>query len=151
MIDNPFLHNLTPEQYDLLAPLFDELERAAQTTLCKQGGPAEYLYVLTRGHVTVRHKPYDGPSILLTTLGPGGVFGWSAVIGNRAYTADAVSTTTVKVLRVRGDRLRVMCTEYPTAGKAILERLAEAVSPRWAHAKEQIQRVLQQQMTSQMR
>jgi CRP/FNR family cyclic AMP-dependent transcriptional regulator len=148
VIDNPFLHDLTPEQYDLLAPLFTEIELPAGTALCRQGEPAMHLYLLTQGQVTLRYKPYDGPRITLSRLGPGDVLGWSAVIGNEVYTSDAICNTSVEALKVRGDRLRTLCAEYPTAGKAILERLANVVSPRWIGAQEQIQRVLQMQMLS---
>jgi toluene monooxygenase system ferredoxin subunit len=148
VIDNPFLHDLTPEQYALLAPLFDRLESPARKAIFMQGRPATYMYVLSVGRVTLRYKPYDGPKITLTQLRSGDVFGWSAVVGNQTYTSEAVGITPVELLRVRGDRLRGLCIQYPTAGKSILEKLARAVSPRWIHAQEQVQRMLKEQVFS---
>jgi CRP-like cAMP-binding protein len=142
LLDNPLLHDLTPEQFDLLSALFEPIEFPAHYIICKQGAPATYMYLLQEGAVQIRYKPYDGPRISLTKLHKGDVFGWSAVIGNDSYTSDAVTTSVVRVLRARGETLRHLCIEYPTAGRAILEKLARAVSPRWTHAQEQIQDVL---------
>ena len=146
MLDNPFLHDLTPEQFDLLSALFQPIDLPAQSVICKQGEPAMHMYVLQGGVVEIKYKPYDGPQISLTKLHKGDVFGWSAVIGNDLYTSDAISTTAVEVLRVRGETLRRLCVEYPAAGRAILEKLAKAVSPRWIHAQEQIQTVLKSEV-----
>jgi CRP-like cAMP-binding protein len=149
MLDNPFLRDLTPEQYDLLSPLFAHVDFPLPTTICQQGRKADYLYFLLEGNVSVRYKPHDGPRITLTQLHPGDVFGWSAVIGNPTYTSDAVSTTAVRLLRVRGLALRNVCREYPTPGSQILEKLADAVAARWVYSRQQIHGILRREvMTS---
>ncbi len=143
MLDNPFLHDLTPEQYDLLASLFEPVDIPAGSSICRQGEPAIYLYVLQDGEASLAYKPYDGPRITLAHVHKGDVFGWSAVVGNEFYTSDVSSLTAVQLLRARGDTLRQLCVEYPTAGRSILEKLAKAVSPRWVDAQRHIQRVLE--------
>ena len=150
MIDNPFLHDLTPEQYDLLSALFERVGLPERTVLFRQGDPAVYMYLLLDGRAAVRYKPYDGPRITLTILHAGDVFGWSAVVGNRAYTSDVLSTTPVQVLRARGAALRNVCMQYPTAGKSILEKLAKAVSPRWVHSQRQVESILRREVFSQI-
>ena len=146
VLDNPLLSDLTPEQCDLLSPLFDRLDLAPRTTICRQGMPAEHLYFLSEGNVTLRYKPYDGPRITLTRLHPGDVFGWSSVVGNITYTSDAISTTQVALLRVRGEALRNLCMQHPATGTQILEKLAAAVSPRWVHSRHQVQVILREQV-----
>lgn len=144
--NNPFIGDLTAEEYDLLAGLFEPFEVPARTEIVKQGGAADYFYLIMAGHVSVRYKPYDGPIITLTHLHAGDIFGWSAVIGHEIYTSDAVSTTPVQTLRLRGKDLRQLCIEHPIAGGRILEKLAEAVSPRWVYARKQIQVLLQESL-----
>lgn len=150
MLDNPFLHDLTPEQYDLLSAVFEDISLPARSVICRQGELAAHMYLLMEGRVTIRYKPYDGPRITLTHLHAGDVFGWSAVVGNETYTSDATSTTPVQLLRVRGETLRRLCTEYPTAGRSILEKLAKAVSPRWVHAQHQVQSILRSEVFPQI-
>lgn len=142
MRTNSFLKNLTPEQWNLLAPFFESVRASAGTAIFEQGDRATHLYVLLRGRVTISFKPHDGSQIVVARLRGGDVFGWSSVIGGRTYTSSAVCVTRVDALRIRGADLQRVCREHPQAGGRILERLAEVVSPRWKNAREQIQRIL---------
>jgi glutaminase len=141
--DNPFISGLTAEEYDLLARLFEPFQAPAHTPIVRQGEGAAYLYLIESGRVSVRYKPYDGPIITVTHLHAGDIFGWSAVVGHDRYTSDVVSTTELRALRLRGRELRRLCSDEPEVGGRILEKLAGAVSPRWVHAKKQIQVLLQ--------
>ena len=142
----PFLKNLTSEQLKLLDPLFETFSAPAGTTIFERGDKAIYLYLIIRGTVGIEYKPYDGPKITLTHLRIGDVFGWSSVVGNSTYTSDVVSKTYLDALRIRGRDLRQLYMDHPELGRAILEKLAEAVSPRWKNAKDQIHDILQSNM-----
>ncbi len=144
MSKNPFIKDLTAEEYGLLARLFEPFAVPARTVIIKQGDAAAYLFLIQSGNVTLRYKPYDGPKITLTRLHEGDIFGWSAVVGHEVYTSDAVSTTPVRALRLHGGDLRQLCVDHPAEGSRILEKLAKAVSPRWVHARKQIQVLLQE-------
>jgi CRP-like cAMP-binding protein len=126
MLANPFLRDLTPPVQ--LGIAFRRVDVPARSKICSQGGVAIYLYCLLEGGISLQYKPYDGPRITLTRLHAGDVFGWSAVIGNPTYTSDAVSTTAVHALRVRGAALREMSAQHPAVGAQILEKLG-AVAP----------------------
>ena len=141
--DNPFFSGLSAEQLALILPLFETFTIPAGTTIFKQGDVATYLFVIQRGGITIQYKPYDGPMITLSHLRSGEVFGWSSVLGAHTYTSDAISTAESDVLRLRGSDLVQLCKEHPKAGYAILDRLAEVVSPRWTYARLQIQSVLE--------
>lgn len=93
--------------------------------------------------MAILYKPYDGPKITLTHLHEGDIFGWSSVLGSSTYTSDAQSTTNIETLRIRGADLRRFYFEHPNAGRSVLDKLAESVSPRWMNAKDQIQNMLQ--------
>ena len=140
--DNPFFRGLSPDQLDLISPLVEPLTYSAGSTIFKQGDEAIYLYVVQRGSVTIQYKPYDGPIITLSHLEAGQIFGWSSVVGGQTYTSDAISTLEVETIRLRGSELLKLCTDHPEASSAILDRLAEAVSPRWTYARQQIQSIL---------
>jgi CRP/FNR family transcriptional regulator, cyclic AMP receptor protein len=140
---NPFFRGLTSEQLDLIVPLFAHYSAPAGTTVFKQGDEAAFLYLIQSGTVTIQYKPYDGPIITLSHLKPGDFFGWSSVVGGRTYTSDVVCTTRLEALRLRGSDLVRLCKEHPQAGSAILNKLAEVVSPRWTYARRQIQAILE--------
>lgn len=143
LAENPFFIGLTREQLELVVPLFEAFLASPGSAIFKQGDEATHLYLIQSGAVTIQYKPYDGPMITLSHLQPGEIFGWSAVVGGQAYTSDAIATSEVETLRLRGSDLLRLCTDHPAAGYAILDKLAESVSPRWTYARQQIQSVLE--------
>ena len=149
MLGTPFLKDLTREQQDLLVPLFEPFTVPSRTVIFKQGDEAAYLYLILQGRVSILYKPYDGPKITITHLHDGDIFGWSSVVGTETYTSDAQCTTRLETLRIRGADFRKLYCEHPNDCRSILEKLAEAVSPRWLNAKIQIQNMLQNKVLQQ--
>jgi CRP-like cAMP-binding protein len=143
VVDIPFFRDLTHEQYDLLFPLFEPFTIPSRKVIFKQGDEAVYLYIILQGRVSIEYKPYDGPKITIARLHMGDIFGWSSVLGSQAYTSDALGTTKAETLRIRGADIKRLYVNHPDVGRSVLEKLAEAVSPRWIHAKREIQNMLQ--------
>lgn len=135
----PLFDDLSAEQTALLAAMFEMFHCPTGTAIFEQGDPAEYLYLILKGRVAIRYKPYDAPHIVLTRLKGGDVFGWSAAIGSKKYTSGAVSQSDIEALRLHRDSLHRLLDEHPELGKIMLDRLALNVSPRWKNAYEQIQ------------
>jgi CRP-like cAMP-binding protein len=133
---------LDPAQVLMLKSLFEPYNCPTDTVILEQGTPATYLYLLTKGEVVIRYKPYDGPVITLTRLHEGDVFGWSAVVGSPCYTSSIVSETDVEAVRVRGNDLLKLLDEAPEMGRIVMDRLARVVSPRWENAHAQVQSLL---------
>ena len=138
----PLFQDLDPAQIALLKPLFEQFSCPANTVIFEQDTPATYLYLLTKGEVAIRYKPYDGPTITLTRLRVGDVFGWSAVVGSPHYTSSIISESEVEAIRIRGDHLLKLSSDAPETGKVVMDRLARVVSPRWGNAQAQVQSLL---------
>lgn len=132
----------------IIAPLFSARTFAAQAVIFEQGERATCLYLLTRGEVALRYKPYDGETMTLSRIHPGGVFGWSAVLGNDRYSSSALCNEACEVLVIYGDNLRALLTEHPQTGRLVLDRLARAVSSRWVNAESQVRAMLRQGISS---
>jgi CRP-like cAMP-binding protein len=122
--------SLTGSQLSLLRVLFLPCDFYADSKLFAQGDPAEYLYVVVNGEVVVNFKPDDGPSIIVSRVHSGGIVGWSAALGSRHYTSEAVCVTYTQLLRVRGVDLRELCQRHPETGIVILDRLATVIAER---------------------
>jgi len=138
----PLFQDLDPEQIALLKPLFEQFTCPADTVIFEQDTPATYLYLLVKGEVIIRYKPYDGPPITLTRLRNGDVFGWSAVVGSPRYTSSIISESEVEAIRIRGNHLLKLFSDAPETGKVVMDRLARVVSPRWGNAQAQVQSIL---------
>ena len=136
------LENMNPEYKNLLKPLFQPYSCRSGETIIQQGKPADYLYFIVSGKVQVSYKPYDGSAITVSHVGKDGLFGWSALVGSATYTSSVMAIEDLETIRIKGRKLRKLCTEHPEAGKEILEQLANEVSSRWKNAHEQVKSML---------
>jgi CRP-like cAMP-binding protein len=134
---------LTPEQLDMLAELFHPERYEAQQVVFRQGDRAEKLHILLSGQIEILLKPYDGEQLMVATIDPGGVFGWSAALGRRQYTSDAVVTAEGEGLSIRGKALRGFCEAHPESGVLLLERLADVISSRLRNTHDKVLELLQ--------
>ncbi|HEX7542318.1 MAG TPA: cyclic nucleotide-binding domain-containing protein [Anaerolineales bacterium] len=125
-----FFTGLCAAEIQLLAPFFAPQTWVAGTVVFEQGDFAEYLYLVVSGELTIRYKPDDGPMMNITHIQPGGIFGWSAAMGNPTYTSGAVCALDSEVLRIRGADLRMLCKKHPELGKVILNRLSAIIAER---------------------
>ncbi len=125
-----FFYGLSAAEIQLLAPFFVSQTWVAGTVIFEQGDRAEYFYLMVSGELTIRYKPDDGPIMNVTRIQPGGIFGWSAAIGNPTYTSGAVCTLDSEVLCIRGADLRMLSGKHPDLGKVILDRLSAIIAER---------------------
>lgn len=130
------------DQINKMKLLFEDFSCEFGQSIFNQGDSAKFLYIILNGDVAIRYKPYDGPPLTLTRLHAGDVFGWSAVIGSPKYTSSIVSETAVEAIRIQGKHLWTLAGEHPETGRALINRLALIVSPRWENAHKQIQSLL---------
>jgi CRP-like cAMP-binding protein len=134
---------LTPEELEMLAGLFHPERYAAQQVIFRQGDRAEKLHILLTGEIEILLQPYDGEKLLVATISPGGIFGWSAALGRRQYTSDAVAVVEGEGLSIRGKALRSFCQAHPQSGVVLLERLAEVISSRLRNTHHKVFELLQ--------
>ncbi len=125
-----FFQGLSAAQLSQLRPYFELCDCPPAMVIFTQGSPAIYLYIVVAGEVLIEYKPYDAPPMTIAHVKPGGVFGWSAALGNQAYTSAAISTTYTQILRVQGEDLRGLCDKNPDIAEIILRRLADVIAER---------------------
>jgi len=123
-------NGLSEDQFDLLKPILELRKFKNNQVVFEQGEDAEYLYILTKGRVAVRYKPYDGPELTVAHIQPGGVFGWSSALGRDTYSSAAICEDISQALRISGQRLHQLCEQYPDTGVELLERLASVIAER---------------------
>jgi CRP-like cAMP-binding protein len=131
------------QERECLRPLFLFSYMPEGTILFEQGDQAEHLYIVAEGEITIRYKPEDGPTLVLTRVHKEGVVGWSAVIGSPMYTSSAVCATHSQLLRVRSEDLRQFAEAYPDTANLLLERLAMVIAERLRHTHPQIMTMLE--------
>jgi len=143
-----FFDGLSDNSLELLQPYFNSVTYQANSSIFEQGELATYLYLVVYGEVIIHYKPDDGPEMVVTRVPPGGVFGWSAALGNVEYTSGAYCEEGCEVLQVKGVDLRTLCEEHPEVGKIILERLSAVISQRWERRRVEVNSILSDAMRS---
>lgn len=138
----PLFKDLSSADLKILAPLFNVRRYPAGAIVIEQGEKADCLYLLTQGEVVIRYKPYDGEPINLNRIRTGGVFGWSAVLGNPVYSSSVICNTECEVLVICENDLRQLQEFHPQTGHLVLDRLARAVSSRWVNAQKQVKAMI---------
>ena len=141
----PLFEDLSPDQTSKVMEAFETYTCPPDTLIIGQREPALFLYLIIKGRAVITYKPYDGPSITITRLQDGDVFGWSAVVGGRKYSSTVTSESALEAIRIRRETLLDLIAQQPDTGKIIIDRLALNVSPRWKNAHEQIKQLIGQQ------
>jgi CRP-like cAMP-binding protein len=144
--DVPFFHGLSAADRKWIQASFREEAHRAGDVLFHQSQFADRLYLLISGRVEISFKPYDGESLTISQIEPGGVFGWSAALGRPSYTSGAVCTADGRSLSIRGRDLRRICEEHPATGVVLLERLAEGIALRLTSTHDRVMELLRQGM-----
>lgn len=135
---------LTPQQLQLLEGLLEYCNFTSGQVIFQQGQQAERLFILLAGQVEVQYKPYDGDSLTVAVIEPGGVFGWSAALGRHSYTSAAIAITASDACTIRGSQLHHLCDQHPETGAVLLDRLAGVIAERLRNTHEQVLAILSQ-------
>jgi CRP-like cAMP-binding protein len=110
--------------------LFSSTEDArhfpAGATICVEGEPGKVMYVILDGEVEIRVG-----SRLLTTIGPGEIFGEMALIDSAARSASVVAKTDCRLAPVDEQRFLFLVQHAPFFALNVMRVLAERL--RLAH------------------
>jgi CRP-like cAMP-binding protein len=114
-----------------IALLAVEKNYSAGSEVFRAGDFADSLCILEEGEIEIT-LPGEG-RIFFPVKESGLVFGWSALIEPRQYTASARCLKNSKVIEIDGDRLMGVLEKHPADGLRIMERLAGVIASRLMH------------------
>ena len=123
---------LPDEALASIATLCREETFPSDTVICAEGHRANRIYFLQDGTVGLLVKPTSLPDPLTLSVlkSPGQAFGWSAVVGNGHYTAQARALSDVRVVSIDGQGLLGYLERNPVVGFVVMKRVAGVVSSR---------------------
>jgi signal transduction histidine kinase len=136
------------ESFELLAGLPKQaLERIAEMaiersfaegeTLFSEGAPAEALYLILRGKVSLEKRVQLGRTgtarqATIDVAGPWKAIGWSSLVHPYVYTSSGVCLEPASTLVVPGPLLRQLMQDQPEAGYQLMGRTASIIRARLA-------------------
>ena len=98
--------------------------------LLAEGDPADTLYLLRRGQVAIEVNSPGRRPIVIETVGPGGVVGWSWLFPPYRWHFDARAVDAVGAVAVDGACLRAKADADDALGHALLGRVAAVLLER---------------------
>jgi CRP-like cAMP-binding protein len=113
---------------DEIAQFATEESYSVEQVLFREGDFADYLYILEDGQIAVTLPGKE--TITFPVDDTGSVFGWSALVEPRRYTATAECTMESKVIKIDGERLLRLFERHPNEGLMIMRRLAGVIGTR---------------------
>jgi len=101
----------------------------------REGDASTRLYLIKSGEVDLEMALRSGAAAKLTTVGPGDVFSWSAMVEPYIETATARAVAEVEVLGIERRVVEDLCWEDLAMGLELYRTLAGVLSSRLAAAR----------------
>jgi CRP-like cAMP-binding protein len=131
---SPFFQEMPPRIFGKVTRLFRERSFPPGSILLKENGRARRLFILLQGTVVLSIRRGEEELILEVVKKKGSLFGWSALVPPKTYTATAKALEEVRVLIADGTKLERFFQRYPSSGWRFLRRLSSIISTRLARA-----------------
>lgn len=98
--------------------------------LFEEGAPADALWVIESGTVSVEKQMFGHADARILTLGAGDVLGWSSLLGFGTMTATAVLTRESTMLKLPEIDLRRLFSNDLSLGLAVMQNLSRILADR---------------------
>ena len=131
---------LTDKQLDKISGLCNQHTLEKGSLVFAQGKPAMELHLCKTGRVeiTVQLREPWGIEIPVHTSGPGEVFGWSALVEPRLYTASAKCVEKTEDIYLKGSDLQEVFQKEPVIGYIVMTNLSTVISSRLTETRQKL-------------
>ncbi len=119
----PFFNELNNGRKQKLLKFCQELCFYPGDTLYKDGEPAEQIFLLADGEVEVFYAVGEAGIIQVDRIGPGEIFGWSALFPPYLHTSTACAKSRIEVLQCNADDLGKLCDDDPGLSEIIQQNV----------------------------
>lgn len=109
----PLFEGLAADELSLLALRCSPVRLGAGERVFREGDPADGLYVIESGAVSIVREAVGQPVQRLARLGPGGFFGEMGLLDDGRRSASAVVSEAARLLHVRKENLKALLRERP--------------------------------------
>jgi CRP/FNR family cyclic AMP-dependent transcriptional regulator len=127
---HPFLKDLSPHQYRLLADSAMRTQFRAGDVIFQQGDPANRFYLIQHGKVAVEAWLKDRGTITIETLVGGDVLGWSWLFPPYYWQFGACALEDTDAVFIYGTPLREECESDHELGYELIKRASAVMLER---------------------
>lgn len=135
---HPFLAGMNRTQLVLLTDCAMAVRFQKGETILHEGGPANRLYLIERGKITLEAKVSSDQSVIIETLGPGDLLGWSCLFPPYVWHFTARAIEPAEAIFFYGSMVREYCGRDQSLGYELLKRVAGVMIKRLQAAREKM-------------
>lgn len=125
-----FFAGLSPEQAEAVRDASREVAFPDGGVILQEGRRAHGCWVIRTGEVALTASVPGVVPVVLQTLGPGDIVGWSWLTEPRRWLFTATARGPVHALELDTDRIRALADTDPAFGYALTRTLLDAVLSR---------------------
>jgi CRP/FNR family cyclic AMP-dependent transcriptional regulator len=129
---------LSKKELEQVADIAVLEKQPAGYQVIEENETASDLYLVSEGRVAVKMKSRTGQEVVIDELGPGSLFGWSAVLDDQAFTAAVSTVEPSTLIAIDGPRLRRVFQEYPAIAAHLVTSIAIVISSRLGHLRSRL-------------
>ncbi len=133
-----FTQGLQQNHLETLASIATQVTFSEGATLFREGDVSELVYLIEEGEVDLETKVPGHGQVVIHTVGPGQLLGWSSLFPPERKTAGARATKPTQAIAINATDLRKLCDSDCDLGCKIMWRVAEVISTRLRVARAQI-------------
>jgi CRP-like cAMP-binding protein len=134
--------DLNDEELGQIAQICCEETHEPQEVICGESEVADKVYILHEGRVAVqmylRSDLEPNGDVLIEEVTPGRIFGWSALVRQRRFTASVRSLERARVIAIKSADLNALFEENAHIGFVVMKRLADVISSRLRRTRQQL-------------
>lgn len=139
----------TGEEIADIANVAQKIRVQARERIFAAGEPAEYLYVVLEGAVSLRFEVsyFDASrEITLDRKQAGEAFGWSVFVEPSLYTLSAFAESDAELMKVRRQDLAALCEGSHHLGFVIMKNISEIIAGRYGAVQNMLVGAIQQDL-----
>ncbi|MCA9100090.1 MAG: Crp/Fnr family transcriptional regulator [Pirellulales bacterium] len=125
-----FFSDMDDEHLQRLAEIAELVDLPPHSTIFKENDPAENVYVVASGHVSLVICMHEVGCRQLSDVGDGEMLGWSPLVGRSRMSDTARTATAATLISINGEQLLDLCRKQPDFGFAFMYRAAQVLAQR---------------------
>ena len=134
----PLISGLPPGPRERLAARVSRIDLEAGKTFMREGDITPFLAIVVRGRVALRMRVPERGAIMILTLDPGEIAGWSAMVPPHRATTTATTLEPTELAIVDAERLRELLASDVEFAAAFLPLILDTVVARLAATRDQL-------------
>jgi CRP-like cAMP-binding protein len=125
--NHPFFHGINPRHLEDVVRGAREVAFEAGQVLFREGEPANCFFLIKEGEVEIESRIPPDRSVVIQTIGPQDVLGWSWLVAPYWWHFTARAIKPARVIALDGAHLLVVCEKDPVFGYDLLKRILKIV------------------------